>query len=207
MESIKRHKKGICVVLGIIVVLFICYLIGQNVVLPKRMRSAGYTDVDGNVPEYSIMENINTFSFGGQEEMDDVPGGQTISVLELNQDSNVSEDMYGKYIFMTPGTSFANRITLNKKCDTLSFMYGIHPWIDKEVSDGIQIVVEVYTTEGDKPNIRETFDAKVGEKMKLANVDLSSVAGEKVTIGISCTAGENDDESGDWAIICYPVIE
>ena len=207
MKFVKRHKKSICVACAIIVVLFICYLIGQNIVLPRRMKSAGYTDADGNVPEYSIMENINSFSFGGQKEMVDVPGSQTISVIELDENSNVSEDMYGKYIFMTPGTSFANRIDLSKKCDTLSFMYGIHPWIEKNVSDGVEIVVEVYTTEEGKPDIRKTFNAKAGEAMKLAEVDLSSVAGKEVTIGITCTAGESGDESGDWGMIRYPFIE
>lgn len=207
MKFVKRHKKSICVAFAIIVVLFICYLIGQNIVLPRRMKSAGYTDVDGNVPEYSILENFSTFALGG-EGAADVPGSKTISKIEFTKDnSDISEEWLGNCIFMTPGTSFAKRMKIEKNCSKIDFEYGIYPDIEANVCDGADLIVEVYLDENDEPVIREKYKAQAENELERAGIDITAYAGKEVTISFTCKDGGNDNQDGDWMMIKYPVIE
>lgn len=207
MESIKRHKKSIAVAIGIIVVLFICYLIGQNVVLPNRMKSAGYTDADGKVPAYSILENFNTFAIGG-EKAADVPGSKSITKIEFNKDnSGIPEEWLGNCIFMMPDTSFAKKMKIDKGCTKIDLEYGIYPDITADVCDGADLIVEVYLDENKDPVVHEEFNAKAETDLQRAMVDISKYAGKEVTLSFSCKNGGNDNEDGDWMMIKYPVIE
>lgn len=207
MEFVKKHRKSIIAIFGIIAVLFICYLIGQNIVLPKRMVSAGYTDADGNVPVYSILENFNTFAIGGEKSAD-VPGSKSITKIEFNKNNTgIPDEWLGNCIFMLPETSFAKRMKLDKKCTKIDLMYGIYPDISAEVSDGAELIVEVYLDEDEKPVVHEELNAQAENELQRASIDISAYAGKEVTITFSCNNGGNDNEDGDWMMIKYPVIE
>lgn len=207
MESVKKHKKSIVVASGIIAVLVICYLIGQNIVLPQRMKSAGYTDADGKIPVYSILEQFNTFAIGG-EKAADVPGSKSITQIEFNKDnSGIPDEWLGSCIFMLPNTSFAKQMKIENRCTKIDLEYGIYPDITKDVCDGANLVVEVYIDENKDPVIHEEFNAQAGEDLKRASVDISKYAGKNVTITFSCNDGGKNNEDGDWMMIKYPVIE
>lgn len=205
--KLKKHKESILVAVGIFVALFLCYLIGQNIVLPRRMKSAGYTDADGKVPAYSVLENFSTFALGG-EAYADVPGSKTISKIEFTKDnSDISEEWLGNCIFMLPDTSFAKRMKIGKGCTKIDFEYGIYPDITTDVCDGVDLIVEVYLDEDSEPVVREEFNVQAETGLERAVIDISNYAGKKVTIGFSCEDGGNDNKDGDWMMIKYPVIE
>lgn len=207
MEAIKKHKKTIKIAIVIIVVLFICYLIGQNIVLPNRMRSAGYVDADGNIPQYSILQNFNSFSIKGQAPAD-VPGSTSIQKIEFTKDNAaIPDEWLGNCIFMLPNTSFAKVIDLDKKSTKIDLEYGIYPDKVTEVSDGADLYVEVYLEEKSKPVIREKLIAEPNGELNRAKIDISKYAGEKVSISFSCLDGGNGNEDADWMMIKYPVIE
>ena len=207
MEVVKKHKKSIVVAILILAVLFICYLIGQNIVLPNRMKSAGYTNADGELPAYSILENFNTFAVGG-EIAADVPGSKSINKIEFNKDnSDIPEEWLGNCIFMLPDTSFAKRMKIEKNYKKLDFLYGIYPDMTADVCDGADVIVELYLNEDDEPVVHEEFKAVPESKLQRASVDISKYVGEDVTIAISCGDGGNNNEDGDWVVIKYPVIE
>lgn len=207
MKNLKKYKNKILIAIIVFFALFICYIIGQKIVLPSRMVKEGFTDTDGNVVEYSILEHFNQFSFVGVEPMNDVPGEQTMCLLTLDQNSNVEEEWYGNYIFMTPNVSMTTQMKIKSQYNTLSFEYAMHPWIEAGVSDGAEIVVEIVVDGDEQPVIHEAFQVESSEVMKRAEVDLSSLRGKKVTIGISCTGGDNNNENGDWVLLRYPVID
>lgn len=207
MEAIKKHKKTIKIAIVIIVVLFICYLIGQNIVLPNRMRSAGYVDADGNIPRYSILQNFNSFSIKGQAPAD-VPGSTSIQKIEFTKDNAaIPDEWLGNCIFMLPNTSFAKVIDLDKKSTKIDLEYGIYPDKVTEVSDGADLYVEVYVDGKSKPVIREKLKAEPNGELNRAKIDISKCAGEKVSISFSCQDGGNGNEDADWMMIKYPVIE
>lgn len=207
MEAIKKHKKNIKIAIVIIVVLFICYLIGQNIVLPNRMRSAGYVDADGNIPQYSILQNFNSFSIKGQAPAD-VPGSTSIQKIEFTKDNAaIPDEWLGNCIFMLPNTSFAKGIDLDKKSNKIDLEYGIYPDKVTEVSDGADLYVEVYVDGKSKPVIREKLKAEPNGELNRAKIDISKCAGKKVSISFSCLDGGNGNEDADWLMIKYPVIE
>ena len=207
MEAIKKHKKTIKIAIVIIVVLFICYRIGQNIVLPNRMRSAGYVDADGNIPQYSILQNFNSFSIKGQAPAD-VPGSTSIQKIEFTKDNAaIPDEWLGNCIFMLPNTSFAKVIDLDKKSTKIDLEYGIYPDKVTEVSDGADLYVEVYVDGKSKPVIREKLKAEPNGEINRAKIDISKYAGKKVSISFSCLDGGNGNEDADWMMIKYPVIE
>lgn len=199
MTRVLKHKKAIIVACSIFIVLFICYLIGQNIVLPSRMKAAGYVDINGNVPEYSIIENFNSFALGGQADAD-VLGGKTIGMVELNKDNcDLSEKWLGKSIFMTPGTSMAQRLYLAKKYNVVSFKYAMYPSITKSVSDGANIIIELYDDEDSEALLRKEYVVTPESDFENVELDISEFKGRELTLAISCDGGKNED--GDWVII------
>lgn len=207
MNFIKKHKKSILIAICILAVLFICYLIGQNIVLPRRMKSAGYTDADGNVPEYSILENFSTFALGGEAPAD-VPGSKTITKIEFTKDNAaIPEEWLGNCVLMLPDTSFAKRMKLSKNCTKIDLEYGIYPDIEASVCDGADLIVELYLDESDEPVVHQEFNVQAENDLQRASVDISKYAGEEVTISFSCKDGGNENSDGDWMMIKYPVIE
>ncbi len=201
MSKIVKHKKFIMVTGLVIIVLFICYLIGQNIVLPNRMKADGYLDINGRIPEYSILENVNNFAFGGQKDMD-VLGGKSISMVDLNKDnSELSESWLGKSIFMTPGTSMAQRMKFKKNYNKISFKYAMYPTISKEISDGANIVIELYGDEGKKPILRKVYEVTPEKDFESVELDISKINNTEMTLAISCNNGLNNNEDGDWVLI------
>lgn len=199
MTKVLKHKKAIIVACSIFIVLFICYLIGQNIVLPSRMKAAGYVDINGNVPEYSIIENFNSFALGGQADAD-VLGGKTIGMVELNKDNcDLSEKWLGKSIFMTPGTSMAQRLYLAKEYNIVSFKYAMYPSITKSVSDGAKIIIELYDDEDSEAILRKEYVVTPECDFENVELDISEFKDRELTLAISCDGGENED--GDWILI------
>lgn len=206
MSKIRKYKNKIIVACSIIVVLFACYLFGQNVVLPIRMEKAGYLNADGEVPKYSIMEHYNEFDIAGQKEAD-VPGSQSISMLTLNTDnSDFSEAFLGTSLFMLPGTSISNTMRIKGSYQELSFLCGICPNITKDVSDGAEVVVSAYRKDSTTPIWQEIVSVEPEQGLNEVSVSLEPIQGKKVRLEISCSAGEAGNEDGDWVMIKNPSI-
>ena len=206
MSKIREHKNQIIVCLSIVIALFICYLIGQKVVLPIRMEKSGYLSVDGEVPKYSIMEHFNEFEIGGQQPAD-VPGSLNISMLTLTtENSDFSEDFLGTSIFMLPNTSISNEMKIKHSYNELSFLYGISPNITTDVSDGAEVVVSAYENDSETPIFQEVVEVQPEQGFHVARISLDSIKGKKVRFVISCAPGENDNEDGDWVMIKNPSI-
>ena len=205
MSFLKRNKRKLVWVCILAVITLICYLIGQKIVRPNRMKSEGYTDCEGNVPNYSILENFNAWAISGQISSDDYPGGQTIGIITISEDKNVSKEDAGKYIFMSPQTSFAKEFEITSSECYLAFLTGMHPIIKRDVSDGALVVVEI-REDNKKILLKEEIEIAPEERLKLVQLDLSRYKGKKITIGISCVTGKSKDEAGDWVVLRYPVI-
>lgn len=207
MSKLKKHKNKIIVCCSIMAALFVCYMIGQKIVLPIRMEKAGYLTVDGKVAKYSIMEHFNEFQIEGQQQAD-VPGSLNISMLTLNEDnSDFSEEFLGTSIFMLPGTSISNTMKIRGSYQELSFLCGMAPNITKDVSDGAEIVISAYVKDSKKPIWQEAVAVMPEEGMNVARVSLEPIRGKKVRLEISCTAGKNGNEDGDWVMMKSPSID
>lgn len=163
-------KTALLSVICIMAVLYVCYLIGQNVVLPKRMAKEGYLDENGKVPEYSVLKDFANYELEGEADAD-VPGGKTISKLTIGDDIEIEDSWRGNYIFMQPGTSMARELKFSSGYKELSFYCGIHPWIRKDITDGAELVVKVYSEDEQNPEIEERIQVNAGEMQKVT-IDL-----------------------------------
>lgn len=203
---VKNSKKTILfTIVGVLAVLYVCYLIGQNVVLPKRMAKEGYLDENGNIPEYSILQDFANYELVGERDLD-VPGGKTINKLKIGEDSDVEDSWRGSYIFMMPGTSMAKAIKFVPSYKKLSFYCGIHPWIQKDITDGARLTIIIYSEDKEHAEIEEQVQVDA-EEMKKVVIDLANVKGKSATLEISCDGGNAGDESGDWVLLEYPVVD
>lgn len=201
MNKLKKHKNKIFVGCGIMVALFVCYLIGQKIVLPNRMEKAGLLTVDGTVAKYSIMEHFNEFQIEGQQEAD-VPGSLNISLLTLNtENSDFSEEFLGTSIFMLPGTSISNTMKIHRNYQEVTFLCGMAPNISKDVSDGAEVVIAAYEADGKKPIWEEAVEVLPEQGMNVARVSLNPIQGKKIKLVISCSAGKDGTEDGDWVMV------
>lgn len=193
MKKILKHKKKIFIACTIFVVLFVCYLIGQNIVLPSRLKKEGLATFDGNVPKYSFVQNFELVEYPDAETRDDVPGGSSASYMVLDGNQKV--------FFFIPGAKISQELLVENQYSRMSFACGYHPSIQEGIADGANVNVEIVdTTSGDvlftdKIEI-EDVSAYISEE-----IDLTKYRGMTIKVEFSCDSGKNGDESGDWIVI------
>lgn len=195
----KKNKKIILGAVGIFVSLFVCYLIGQNIVLPNRLAKEGLTSYDGKVPEISFVQHPEYLIFEGKMASEDFPGGQTVGFITM--DGNM------KAFLVTPETAIYYDFMVTSKTKEISFVAGYHPMIEAGVADGAVLKVEVISIKDDMLLAEEVLEILPGASDEVIELELSQYKEQEIRVSISCEAGAAGDESGDWIILKYLVLE
>lgn len=199
LGKMKKYKKIIVGAAGIFVALFVCYLIGQNIVLPSRMAKEGLLSYEGNMPEFSFIQNAKTLFYENQVQSTDYPGGQTVGLITIDGNE--------KAFLITPQTAIRYDLKLTKDMDKLSFVCGYHPAVEIGVADGANLTVEVISLAEETVLVQEKVEVMADGEEKAIEFDLSGFQGQEVRICISCDAGNAGDYSGDWIVFKNLVLE
>lgn len=199
MEMYKKNKKTILGAVGIFAALFVCYLIGQNIVLPNRLAKEGLTSYDGKVPEISFVKNPEYLIYEGQMASTDFPGGQTVGLITM--DGNV------KAFLVTPETAIHYDFMATNKTKEISFVAGYHPMIEAGVADGAVLRVEMISIEDNMLLAEKKVEVNTGTSDEIVELDLSQYKDQEIRVRISCEAGAAGDESGDWIVLKNLVLE
>lgn len=187
-------KKKILYAIIALMVLVLCYVIGQTVVKPSRE--------DGEVSQteretdsyYSFFHKGDELKLVGYAETTDMPGGKTVGLVE--------DDVYDAWILMTPHTSVEAGVVLDDASRTLSFTYVIHKNVS-ELSDGMSLLVEVVNA--DTSDVWYSQQLTVDSAEKVCDIDLSEYRNKNVTIRLSAVE-HTEDETGDWLVIQNAII-
>lgn len=199
VAKIKKYKTPLLGVGVILVALYICYLIGQNIVLPARMSAEGLLSYDDKMPQYSFLQNAKDIFYENQVAKEDVVGGQTTGLITLEDNTKV--------LFVTPGTALRSDITLEEQANELSFVCGYHPMIEAGITNGAVIKAEVISLEDESVLLEEEIYIADGEREQIVEIDLSGIDEKNIRVRLSCSCGEENDDNGDWIIVKYLVVE
>ena len=195
-------KKYTKVLIGIVIVLLICFGIGRinnrnksikneqnnNVVIENNQQEENQ-DAIQNVETQEEKSSIwNYVSYEGHVETTDNPWGMTAGTFDMEGESTCA--------FLTPNTA----VILNNvnATETLKFSYKIHPWM-QETSDGVGFII--WLLDGND-TILSTSDFYVTNENKWMDCQIDMVSYPDVRkVKILCNNGKNNDDSGDWLII------
>lgn len=182
-------KKNIIYIISAVLLLILCYVVGQTLVGPKTIKS-DKTDL-----YYVYSQKSDELVYEGVKETQDVPGGKTVGLVE--------DEVYGQYYLMTPGTSIRAGIIVDDVSHILTFQYMIHQGV-AEISDGMTLQVLVYQA--------ETGDVLYDDRVKVDDderqYELSLDSWKNQNIYIEFKAGnETDNQDGDWLVIKDAQIE
>lgn len=197
--KLRKYKKLIVGAVGIFAALFVCYLIGQNIVLPSRMAKEGLLSYEGNMPEFSFIQNAKTLFYENQVQSTDYPGGQTVGLITIDGNEKV--------FLITPETAIRYDLKLTKDMGKLSFVCGYHPLIESGVADGANLKLEVLSLSDETVLAEEKIAVLANGQEKAVDFDLSPFKGQQVRVRISCDAGDASDYSGDWIVLKNLVLE
>ena len=164
-------KKKAVVILGLVLGLICCFLIGQIFILPIRNS------------------NIEA-SLEGEATKEDNPWKTSVGKIET--------DEYGTVIFLTPETSIIFNCPDNIGSN-LKFDYRIHPWVDKTQSDGTNLEVNISISDNNKVVLSKEFRVTPEEEMTSAALDLKEFSGKAIKIKFSCE--DNSNQNSDWVIL------
>lgn len=181
-------KKGIIYTVAAVLLLVVCYVIGQTLVGPKTVES-------NTSLYYDYTQKSDELVYEGKAETTDVPGGQTVGLVE--------DDMYGQYYLMTPDTAIRAGIIVDTAPHALSFQYMIHKNVS-ELSDGMTLQVLVLQEGTEDVLYDDIVDVDAEEKQ----YELSLETWENQNIYIIFRAGnKTDNRDGDWLVIKDAQIE
>ncbi|MBQ9936530.1 MAG: hypothetical protein IJO70_11845 [Lachnospiraceae bacterium] len=185
------NKRKILYGIIAILVLVICYVIGQTVVRPNRS-----TDMysKGN-HYYDYVKKSDELTYEGYQETTDMPGGKTVGLVE--------DEVYGKWYLLSPDTSITAGIILDHKDRSLSFEYQIHENV-AHLSDGIQLSVQIIKEGTDEILYEENLD--VDKTRKSFSLKLAQWKDSNVFVKLQA-ANSSDDETGDWLVIKNGIID
>ena len=184
-------KKKIIYSIIAILVLVICFIIGQTVVKPTRENT---TDAENEMNQgqeyyYDYILKSEELVYEGDVETTDMPGGKTVGLVE--------DDAYGKWYFLSPNTSITAGVILDEKERILKFEYFIHENVSR-LSDGMQLEV-VIVQEGTNSVLYEN-SLTVDGTSKECIVELTEWKNENVFIKMQAI-NSTGDETGDWLVI------
>lgn len=176
-------NKRVILSISALLVLVVCYLIGQFIVGPKGATSS--SELGTATAAAAIWESV---SFEGNQETSDNPWGITAGWFEMENE--------GKCILLNPNTALMlEGLDQDKE---ISFQYELHPWV-RENSDGAGALVWVLDHE-DSILYEEEISISSQDDWEEYQLDLSQYDGaEKVKV--LCNNGTNEDDSGDWLVI------
>lgn len=194
-------KKAIKFSIWIFVGFFVCYLIGQNIVLPLRMKNQmeevmnnsqeGIAGVKNDEDGFVVVNHLQEMHFEGKKDVDDNPWGFTIGEIDV--------DNVGRCLLMTPGTKMFCVVS-DVSDESLQLKWMIHPWV-REDSDGLEVVVTVMDTDDSSKKIEKKFEIQKSEDFLNEVLDISMFEGGKVDVEIECFNGANNDSTADWLVI------
>lgn len=199
LNKIKKYKKIIVGGVAIFAALFVCYLIGQNIVLPARMESEGLLSYTGKVPVVSIIQDNKNVTYENQIATTDFPGGQNVGLITI--------DGSQKAYLVTPGTAMNYEVDVTRDMEKLTFACGYHPQMEVGIANGAVLTVEIRAVADNSILSVQEIIINDGDRENPCEVDLSAYEGQNVRVRIICDAGENGDQSGDWIILKYLAIE
>ena len=199
LNKIKKYKKIILGGVAIFAALFVCYLIGQNIVLPARMESEGLLTYDGKVPELSMIQNSKNATYENQVATTDFPGGYNVGFVTV--------DGSQKAFLVTPGTAMNYEFEVTRDMEKLSFACGYHPQMEVGIANGAVLTIEIRSMADNTVLSEQEIIINDGDRENACEVDLSAYEGQSVRVRITCDPGENGDQSGDWIIVKYLAIE
>lgn len=179
-------KKKAVVILGLVLGLICCFLIGQIFILPIRNSNI---DTDEN-KGYDLISHYDEASLEGEATKEDNPWKTSVGKIET--------DEYGTVIFLTPETSIIFNCPDNIGSN-LKFDYRIHPWVDKTQSDGTNLEVNISISDNNKVVLSKEFRVTPEEEMTSAALDLKEFSGKAIKIKFSCE--DNSNQNSDWVIL------
>ena len=182
-------KKKIIYPIIAVLVLVVCYFIGQNVVRPKRTSNMGIEESQNNGYYYEFVQKSDELIYEGYLETSDMPGGKTVGLVE--------DDVYGKWYLLSPNTSITSGIILDDEARTFKFDFFIHENV-AHLSDGMQLNV-IIIQEGTE-NILYENSLSVDGESKECSVDLSEWKAGNIFITMRAT-NSTEDMTGDWLVI------
>lgn len=187
-------KRKILYTVIAILVLVLCYIIGQKVVRPiKGADSYGRDEEDEYFYDYVLKSD--ELMYEGQADTTDMPGGKTVGYVE--------DDVYGKWYLLTPSTSMKAGIILDGKDREFSFEYMIHENV-ADLSDGMKLSVQIISEETNDILHEKTLIADADKKQY--NIDLSLWKDSNVYIVLQ-TVDSMENEAGDWLVIKNAIID
>lgn len=188
----KKNKKAYVIGIVFLLSMMICFIIGQNIVLPraekKEQLKKQETESDESV--ISIINQFESFSLIGNQEVKDNPWGMTIGKTEM-------EEM-GTCILMTPDTGMDIPVNATTQSE-LTFEVRIHPWVSAD-SDGAGLVVQVNDNEGNTLD-ENIVEIKNTDEFIPVNINLNAIKETGGVIKILADNGRNDDNICDWIVI------
>ena len=181
-------KKGIIYTIAAILILVLCYIIGQTIVGPKTIENS-------QPVYYEYTQKNDELVYEGKKDTSDVTGGKTVGLVE--------DDIYGKYYLMTPDTSIRAGIVLDDAPHLLRFDYMIHENV-AEISDGMSLRIAVIQ-EGTEEVL---YEESISVKAEVQKYELSLKPWKNQNVFIVFEAENNtEDRSGDWLVIKDAKIE
>lgn len=181
-------KKGIIYTIVAILVLVLCYIIGQMIAGPKTIENTQSV-------YYDYTQKNDELVYEGREDTSDVPGGKTVGLVE--------DDIYDRYYLMTPNTSLRAGIIVDEMPHILTFQYMIHQSVS-QLSDGMTLQIVVIREGTEEVLYNHTLEVSTGEK----EYELSLEPWEGQNIYITFVAGNaTEDKNGDWLVIKDAKIE
>jgi hypothetical protein len=179
-------KKKIFMTILAVMVLVLCYLIGQYVVLP---RSNKQNTVGVETTYYwNLFDSSTNIEYTGLSETTDTPGNITVG--------RIDDDSYGKWILMTPRTGFKTLISVDNQDRTLVMDYVIHKDV-ASVSDGMTVDIKLLNDGGEV--VFEQEDRVNGDEIR-CEIPLTEYKGCEVALSVEMEDVETD-ESGDWLVV------
>lgn len=187
-------KKPLYAIIALMV-LMLCYVIGQTVVKPSRDKSGSEERSEQKVDVYfDFIQKADELKMEGYMETVDMPGGKTVGVVE--------DDVYGNWILLTPRTSIEAGVVLDNTSRKLSFDYMIHKNV-ADLSDGMRLQVDIIDV--DTGEICYSQSLTVDSKEKECNIDLAEYKSKNVVVRLF-SLEHTDDETGDWLVIQNAII-
>lgn len=171
---------------GLLMLLFAAYIIGQRIILPLRENKVNNSnDVSG---EYEKKWGNYQFEIIGSEKTEDNPWGYTAGIINM--------DGEGECILLTPNTELVLEDVAEDSVISLELM--IHPWV-AESSDGAGILVRIRDTSG---NIVAEDEINIGKEESWIPVEYHiDQYSEVSSVEFLCNNGPAGDDAADWVVI------
>ena len=179
----KQNMKRRYVKIGLSI-LGIVWLVAMVVVYMDELRIRRIEEGFYNlITEYEEATPIN------QIDSEDYPAKQNVGKVKAQNGD--------KYLFMTDGTSLSYEVELDDKKRAFECEYQLQESAVKwDISDGCNLKISI-CADGMKP-IEQQVRVDPRGKKEDVSVDVSAMAGKKITILLTCDEDSDKTQDADW---------